>query len=550
MKKRTSAIITLTSALLLTFSLAGCGSAGSTASVDGSSAAAKADTIQTSASSSNAGEGGDELIVGVSSIVDKPFDPAVGGTENIDQYNEIFDALITGDGKGKYSPGLADSWTLADDKKSFTLNLRKGVKFQDGSDFTSEDVKFTLEYYMGDTSNQSDKQVLNEYIESIDTPDDYTVVLHFKKPCTGFEYWLSTSGTGAGFILPSDYFQKVGQSKFGQAPIGTGPYKLEEYQAGQKIVYTANEDYWGDVPAFKKLVLKGYSEESTRITDLQAGNLDFAPVSETSAALFDNKNGFRVERVPDVYNESLFIYGAVGQDNGKAAQNADVRKALSYAINRKEIVDSIYSGNAEAANVSSLFPFTEGYENDTYKAEYDTAKAKQLLKSAGYPDKFQDPDVKLFVSSSASSTINELAQAILSYWKAVGIEAEIVPIDSSELSSNIVKHPVAEKYAGGVGFFGPPKKVSAFDALQFWASDINFGLVQGDKTLDTNIHNLLSLDGTELSDDVTNILKSIRDYSVDVPLVYMGETYVVSSKVTSFDSNAGTHPGNWYATFR
>ncbi len=548
--KKTRLFTSLALATILTVGATGCGGTNPTGAVpetDNSQGSAQSSTTSTEAAASD--EGNDTLRVGVVSVKDLPFDSAQGGTAGIDQIGEIYDALIVGDGNGNYTPGLATSWDLNEDKTAMTLKLREGVKFSDGSDFTSEDVKFTLEYYLSDESNQGDKPNLLKYIDNIETPDDYTAVINFKAPCTEFEYWLSTNGTGAGYIYPSDYFAEVGYEAFGQNPIGTGPYILESVTPGEEIVYTVNENYWGEKPEFGKLILKSYPEESTRIAALQAGDLDFAPVNFSSSSIFDGISGLRVEHTSYSNSLTLFVYGGY-ENTGAALQDVRVREALSLAVNRQELVDAIFEGDAIAAGEPVVFPFTVGYTDDGSIAEYNVDKAKELLAEAGYPDNFSKPVIKLYIKGNSEVYIDDLAQALVSYWQAVGLQAEIVPIDGVELTAKIKEKPVSEDFAGSLGIFGPPKKYSAYDSLQFYASDHVYGLVQGNDKLDAAIKGLLSADGQERKDKVVEALEEIDKEHISVPLLYPGSVYIVSDKVGSFDENAGGHIGNWYYYFK
>ena len=490
------------------------------------------------------------LTVGVVKIPDEPINPALTTTTWSDLGAPIFDALITQDGNGNYEPGLATDWELAADKKSFTLNLREGVKFHDGSDFNAEDVKFTLEYYASDASNQADKNLLVDYIASIDTPDDYTVVINFKEPVAEYEYLLSSNATGAGLILPSDYFEKVGEEEFGKNPVGTGPFVFESYTAGEQITYTKNTEYWGEQPNYDKLVVKQYTEESTRIAALQAGDIDFAPISGNSVPVVDGVNGIRVEEAPYSTTLGLFLSGTF-EETGEATQNADVRKALSLAINRQEIVDTIFDGNATAAGVWGLFPFTYGYDGSHDEvAEYNPEKAKELLAKAGYPDSFKNPAVKFYFVDSTEYA-NDVAQAIVGYWKEIGIETDLIQVDRVELSSLYRENPVSEEFAGAVYFFEPPKKYSAYDAFApFFPSYSFLHLTKDDKVVDDGVAEIIALEGKDREAKVNEVLKALDEEAVALPVVYTGSYYAVSEKVESVNYDASGHTSRWYAQIK
>ena len=537
-KRITSAAVLAT----LTLGLAACGS---TNDVDKNSS----NGSNTAGESVNVEEK-KTLTVGVVNLPDEPINPALTTVTWSDLGAPVFDALITQDGNGNYAPGLADSWELADDKKQFTLHLKEGVKFHDGSAFDSEDVKFTLEYYAGDTSNQGDKNLLVKYLDSIDTPDAQTVVLNFTEPVAEFEYLLSSNGTGIGLVLPSDYFEKVGEEEFGKHPIGTGPFVFDSYSAGEQITYHKNQEYWGEQPNYDTLIVKQYGEESTRTAALQAGEIDFAPISSNSVPVVDGVGGVRVEKADYSTTLGLFISGTY-QDNGEATQNADVRKALSLAINRQEIVDTIFDGNAVAAGVWGLFPFTYGYDGShDAVAEYNPEKAKELLAKAGYPDAFKNPSVKFYLVNSAEYT-EDVAQAIVGYWKEIGVDTTIIQTDRVELNSLRTEEPVSEAFAGAVYFFEPPKKYSSYDAFApFFPSTSRIHLTKDNKVVDEGVAAIISLQGEEREAKVNEVLAALDSEIVDIPLVYPGSYYAVSDKVESVNYQASGHVSRWYAQIK
>jgi peptide/nickel transport system substrate-binding protein len=488
------------------------------------------------------------LRVGVITVSDEPFDPALVNLDYVEQIQPLYDSLLNVDENGNYTPGLAEEWSLSEDRLTYTLKLREGVKFHDGSVLTSEDVKFTLEYYISDTSRQADAVLLKRFIASIDTPDAQTAVIHFTAPCTEFNYLLSEGSTGSGIIIPKAYFEKVGAEAFAQDPVGTGPFKLESFAAGDKIVYAANEDYWQGAPAYDKLILRQITDESTRIAELQAGNIDFAPIGAANASIFENSEDIVIETVD--YSSSLAVFISGGyQDTGKATQNAGIRLALSAAIDRDALVDGIFEGQAKAAGAYGVFPFTPGYETERSVPAHDPEKAKALLAEANYPDAFEDPVVTLYDAPGRVYS-TEVAQAIAGDWESVGIQVEIVSIDPITLGTEYTTNPANESFAGAAYLFDPPRKYSLHDAFgPFFPSNSYFGLIQGDDVLDKDVEALLSQNDAERATTVVEILDRIDASGVSIPLVYPSTNYAVSSKVKSWDSTVAAHYGNWFYHF-
>ncbi|MBR1643591.1 MAG: ABC transporter substrate-binding protein [Butyrivibrio sp.] len=550
MKRKTITKISAAAlSIVLGLSAVACGSEKTETAAGTNESTSESAASNETGSSASEESGPKTLRVGLQSIPDQPFNPGQITNTWSDIEAPIFDALITMDGNGQYSSGLAKDWSLADDKLSFTLNLRDDVKFSDGSDLTSEDVKFTLEYYKSENSTQADGNILRKYLKDVETPDDYTVVLNFNEPVAEFEYLLSSNGTGTGLVLPSDYFEQVGEEAFGQNPIGTGPFVLDSFTAGDTVEYSVNENYWGEKPAFDKIVIKQYAEESTRIAALQAGEIDFAPVGANSVSVIESTDGLRIEESPYASTLGLFIAGAY-DDTGAALQDVRVREALGLAINREELVSAVFDGNAIAAGVWGLYPFTYGYDGSRKDvAPFDPEKAKELLAEAGYPDSFADPEIPLYYSL-ATVWGDDIAQTLIAYWQQVGLQVKLVPVDATELSTLRKTHPVPEEFEGAVYFFNPPKKYSAYDAFApFYPSKSHCGLVQGNDAFDKDVADIISLYGDDRVKQVNKVLDFVETEKVSVPLVYPGEYYAVSSKVTSFNGEASGHLGNWWKDF-
>jgi peptide/nickel transport system substrate-binding protein len=508
--------------------------------------------IASSACASPGTGGADEntLRVGVISVSDQPLDPSKNTAGRLELALPIYDFLIEMDAEGKYGPGLATDWALSDDSMSFTITLREGVKFHDGSDFSSEDVKFTLELFASKDSYQSDQNILERYIKSIDTPDDSTVVLNFTEPCSQFEYILCSNATGAGTVLPSDYYQEQGAEGFAKAPIGTGAFRFVRYEAGVEALYERNENYWKELPKIKMLSIRQYAEESTRVAELQVGNIDFAPISGTNISAFDGNDDVRIAQVPYMTDLGLFISGA-HDDTGAATQDARVREALSLAIHRDEIVDAIFEGNAVAAGgIWGFFPFTEGFDETRDAAvEYHPERAKALLKEAGYPDRFARPVVKLHLIPGGVYS-EDVAQAIAASWADIGIQAEIVSIDEVELYALAEEDPLDEDFSGSLYFADESRKYSAFDALEpAYPSNSYFRLIQGNDEFDENVAKIASLSGEDKDEVLTSAIEAAAKEFVTIQLVYPGGNYAVSSRVASWDPGVSGKIGNWYCTF-
>ena len=166
--------------------------------------------------------------------------------------------------------GLAELWSATEDGMSYSFVLRDGVTFHNGEKVTAEDVKFSFERYRG-----AAKGPIHDRVASVETPDARHVVFKLKNPWPDFLTFYAAT-TGAGWIVPKKYVEKVGDDGFKKAPIGAGPYKFISFTPGVELVLEAYEGYWRKMPSVKRLVLKVIPEEATRLAALKRGEVDIA----------------------------------------------------------------------------------------------------------------------------------------------------------------------------------------------------------------------------------------------------------------------------------
>src|SRR3970040_993007 len=165
-------------------------------------------------------------------------------------------------------PSLAESWSVSKDGLVYEFVLRKGAKFHNGDPVTAEDVKFSFERYRGASA-----QLMKGRVAEIETPDPRHVRFLLKEPWPDFLTFYG-SATGAGWIVPKKYVEKVGDDGYKKAPIGAGPYKFVSFTPGVELVLEAFDQYWRKTPGVKRLVFKVISDESTRLAALKRGELD------------------------------------------------------------------------------------------------------------------------------------------------------------------------------------------------------------------------------------------------------------------------------------
>ena len=361
---------------------------------------------------SDAGAAGgkrDTLVIGMGADA-KSLDPhASNDNPSSNVRVQIYDRLMDLDDDGVPQPMLAESWERPDDT-TIIFHLRKGVKFHNGDEMKASDVKFSLERAL---KSPEVSHILTG-IKSVDVVDDYTVKVTTEKPMAAILNNLSHTTIA---ILSEKATTEAGD-KFGQNPIGTGPYKFVSWQSGDRITLEAFPDYWRGEAPIKNIVFRNIVEETNRTIGLETGELDVIyeifGMDKTKLKEDDRFNFIEGPQVSMTY---------LGFNMKKAPyDNPKVREAISYAIDQKPIIDTVFLGGGEAAN-SIIGPNIWGYY-DVEKYTQDIAKAKALLAEAGYPNGFK---AKIWVNDNPVR--RDTAVILQDQLKQIGIDLTIETVE-------------------------------------------------------------------------------------------------------------------------
>src|SRR5437762_5250452 len=271
------------------------------------------------------------------------------------------------------APSLAESWQVSPDGRVYEFTLRKGVKFHNGDALTSEDVKFSFERYRGASAKN-----LKDRVAAVETPDPLRVRFRLKNPWPDFLTFY-TAASGAGWIVPKKYVEKVGDDGFKKAPVGAGPYRFVSFTPGVELVLEAYERYWRKTPSVKRLVFKAVPDESTRLAMLKRGEADI--VYSIRGALAEE-----LQRTPGLtlkpnYPPATFWLVFVDQWDAKSPwHDRRVRLAVNYAIDRQAINRAETLGFSRIS--ASIVPYSFEFAWQPPLWPYDPAKAKKLLAEA------------------------------------------------------------------------------------------------------------------------------------------------------------------------
>jgi peptide/nickel transport system substrate-binding protein len=335
----------------------------------------------------------------------------------------MHDALVKSMPGNALAPSLAESWTVSPDHLAYEFVLRKGVKFHNGEPVTAEDVKFSMERYRGAGAGP-----FKARIASIDVVDPHRVRFRFKQPWPDFMTFYGTPATGAGWIVPKKYVEKVGDDGFKRAPVGAGPYRFVSFNPGVELVLEAFEGYWRKTPSVKRLVFKSVSEEETRLVMLKRGEADIA--YSIRGALAEE-----LQRTPGLtlkpnYPPGTFwlVFPEQWTDPKSPWTDRRVRLAANHAIDRPAINKAETLGFSRITG--SMIPTSFEFFWPPPVHAYDLARAKRLLAEAGYPNGFDAGDYYCDASYA------NLGEAVVNYLKAAGFRTQLRPLERAAFIAN------------------------------------------------------------------------------------------------------------------
>jgi peptide/nickel transport system substrate-binding protein len=315
--------------------------------------------------------------------------------------------------EGKFEPLLATEWSISPDHLEYTFKIREGVKFHDGTPLNAEAVKFNLDKLLQPCP-------LCGFIgplERVEVVDEYTVKLIYKKPFApallGLTWPVAAIGSPTAF-------QEMGEEKFSEHPVGTGPFKMEEWVHGARVVMVRNEDYWGKPAIPQRLEWIIAPEGGTRSAMVLAGDVDVAyqpPVVDIPR--------FQAAPNVDVISVPSTRIMFVGINTTKPPlDKKEIRHALNYAVDAEAIANKILLGAGTPDHAPLPSSFFGYHEIGFY--DYNPSKAKELLAEAGYPNGF---NVIFYHPTGRYILDTEVAQAIQSYLADVGVKAELRTMD-------------------------------------------------------------------------------------------------------------------------
>ena len=342
----------------------------------------------------------------------------------------IFNGLVELDDNANPHPDLAERWDVSDDSTQYTFHLADGVRWHDGEPLTSADVKFTFEDILLDYHSRT-RGGLSGILESIDTPDDTTVVFNFTQPYAALLQRLNSTEAP---ILPKHIYEGVDDVQTADAnltPVGTGPFKLESYDIDNEITLVRNDDYFkAGLPYLDRVVMRVIPDQNTQVLALEEGEVDY----------IWRVPGGDIERLSGV--DSIVLHGVNSGPGGgfciptltfnserDVFSDLRVRQAIAHAVNRDQMLAQVIFGQGRVATgpINSQMAFA--YSDDVTTYAYDVDRANALLDEAGYASGGTRFTIDLLVFSFGD--FPKYGEVMRQNLAEVGIEVEVMPLDRS-----------------------------------------------------------------------------------------------------------------------
>lgn len=470
-------------------------------------------------------------------------------------YAPVFDPLVITDPiTRKLKPGLADSWKSSADGATWTVNLKKGVPFDDPKygGVTSEDVAYQIERMKGPEATGSDAPYFRK--ATVATPNPQTVVITFPTPTWELPYHL-TSDAGYLNIQPKAYIMEVGDQKAATEPIGTGPYKQVSYSPGVEHAYQAVSNHWRIQPEFRGMTMRAISDPSAQLNGLRAGEID---IVLASGDMIDQakSSGLQMKTVDDSTQEFMSLPGMarpgspsydttlpwVGDDNDQqsAARALKVRTALNLAINREALFTGLWKGAANRDTFNyNYFPFQAGYRDSWALPKYDPEQAKKLLAEAGYQDGFTFPIAATAMSAAPDGP--DVTAAIAQDLERVGIKVSSTDIAYPSLSPKFLDRTLTRAWVYGSFVRPEPSMIWSIISSTTGAGAI---LVERPK-FDTQLKAIhAELDSGKRAELTSQLGQSLYDYKPAIMIGTKAVTWALSTRISNWPVLAGVSPTN------
>ena len=410
-------VMSLILALLMIVALVACGGDKGTTSAPAEEDASKGSLLDNTIKT-----GRTDLNIALSAPIVTADPHANSKAATMQLFNWVYNGLIFADGQGEITPDLASSWETKNDGMDWVFQIRKDIKFHDGSAMTMEDVMYSF-------NRAKELAYFKNYlvsVKSFEQTGDWELTIHLKEQNNAFLFDIYNIKITSKAIC-----EKKGD-EFGKGAdmAGTGPYMIKEYNPNALIVLEKNPNYHGECGNIQKVNAHIITNNSTRVTALQTGELDFIEVPSSSWEQIVETKKYNTQLIETT---TIVQFIVTNYDQSYPQYDKRVRQAMRYAIDRDAIVEVATGGKGTKAYILYNDKYLVGANDDAFRGtyEYDPAKAKALLKEAGYEN---GCDIGTFLVAAVGDN-EQVAQMLVNMWGEVGIKAKIEMQDSTTASA-------------------------------------------------------------------------------------------------------------------
>ncbi|MTH77797.1 ABC transporter substrate-binding protein [Paracoccus aestuariivivens] len=364
----------------------------------------------------------DSITLGM--VLEPPnLDPTGGAAAAIDEvvYANIFEGLTRIGPDGSVKPGLAESWDVEDGGKAFIFHLRPGVTFHDGSPFDAQDVIFSLDRARAADSTNAQKSLF-EGIDKVEASDPLTVRVTLKSPDGGFPFKMAW---GDAVMVDQANIPDIATK-----PIGTGPFRFEQWKQGDHISLTAFDGYWGIKPALARATFRFIPDPTAAFAAMMAGDVDAFPIYPAPETLAQIQADPRFKVLVGTTEGETIL--AMNHEN-PALANVKVREAIAHAVNRQELIDGAMFGYGTPIG-THFAPHNPDYVDLTAQSGFDPERAKALLAEAGVQN------LTLRLALPPTPYARRGGEIIAAELRNIGIETQITNMEWAQWLEQVFKN--------------------------------------------------------------------------------------------------------------
>ena len=381
-------------------------------------------------------------------------DPTTRTAAVIDRvlYNNVYQGLVRVNREGRVVPSLAREWEVSGDGTVYTFYLRQGVTFHDGQKFTASDVKYSLNRARSEETTVPHPEYFAP-IENIETPDQHTVRLELSRPSSIFLFNL---GRGDSVILPRNH------KDLSTNPVGTGPFKFDTWKRGSSVSLSRYENYYDpELPYLDKVIFEFIGDVNARITSLKSGGIDAIAYLSSPENAISLKEFDSIKVLSGVTTWEVIL---AMNNSRKPFSNPLVRKAINYALDKKEIIEGATFGFGQSIG-SLMSPTNPNYLDLSWLYPHDPDRARSLLKKAGYPNGF---DATLTLPASYELSLRS-GKIVADQVSDLGIDLEIEKIGWAQWLQRVFSNAqydltiIGHSEAFDISIYGNPNYYFKYD---------------------------------------------------------------------------------------